>query len=361
MCRSTTPAKAKEFPGASRQKNRVYLPSHPLNSMQPVLMMAPFRGLSLKAYRQALARHIGGYDSYYAPFISGTGTTSIHPSKLVDLPAANDGGTTTIPQLISNRADEIILLGNALYERGYDELNWNLGCPFARIANKKRGCGLLPHPEEIERILDKVCRELKPRLSVKTRLGKTEPGEILRILPVFNQYPIKHIILHPRTGKQLYRGKARAEAFKECLKHSAHPLVYNGDIYHAGRLKKLQELLPGQRHWMLGRGALINPFLAREIRGHFISDNKKREGLEAFHRSLWEHAKGHIFPEKRQIGWMKALWHYLSGLFAHGEHLFCQIKRAQDSGEYLRAAHHAIAQEFAGDKGIEAHFMRLTR
>ncbi len=329
--------------------------------MKDTFFLAPFRGITMKAYRHALHTHAGGFDGYYAPFISGSGTGRIHPSKLSDLPDRDQAPVKTIPQVISNDALEIILLGNTLYDQGYPEVNWNLGCPFARITNKKRGCGLLPYPDEVDRILEEVFTELKPSLSVKTRLGKNEAGEIRHILPILNRYPLKHIILHPRTGKQIYGGKANPLAFKEAISLSEHPLIYNGDIIHRTSFRQIQALLPGQTSWMIGRGALINPFLAREIRGISPGDEEKRGHLHAFHQALWDHAQRHIMPKSRQIGWLKAIWHYMSGIFSDSKLAFDPIKRAQNSRDYLAAVDKAMLLDFAGEKDIERHFLSLTK
>ncbi len=325
------------------------------------LHLAPFRGITHKAYRNAFAMHMGHIDVYYAPFISGSGLEKIHPKKLIDLIPLSDNYAPTIPQVISNNADEIILIDNILYEEGYHHLNWNLGCPFRRIANKKRGCGMLPYPGEIDRILNKVCGSLKTSLSVKTRLGYHRPDEITSVLEVFNRYPIYRIILHSRTGVQLYGGKTDPGKYAECLSISKHPMVYNGDIYNHSQYKKLQARFPGQKEWMLGRGALINPFLALEIRNISLSEKDKKNRLEVFHDELWEYTQACIPGEKKQIGWMKAVWHYLSGVFAGGLEAFVDIKRSDSGKKYQVAVRNVMQGDFANEEQIRAHFLALTK
>lgn len=325
------------------------------------LYMAPFRGITHKAYRNAHARHMGHVDAYYAPFVSGLGQGKIHPGKMIDLVPFTGNKAPVIPQIISNDPREIIMFGNALYEKGYRHLNWNLGCPFERIANKKRGCGLLPYPNEIDRILNRVFTELKIALSVKTRLGYDHPDQIKPVLEVFNRYPLYKVILHPRTGMQRYGGKADPGKYAECLHLSSHPMIYNGDIYNHSQYKTLQAMFPGQTEWMLGRGALINPFLAMEICNLFLPDDQKRIRLKAFHNDLWEYAMTRIPGEKKQIGWMKAVWHYLSGIFSAGKEAFEAIKRSQTLKSFEQATCKAIQGDFAGEEQIRTHFLSLTR
>ncbi len=325
------------------------------------LIMAPFRGITHKAWRNAYARHIGGFDEIFAPFISGSGIEKVHPGKLSDLTPLSDNVAPTIPQIISTKADEIILLGKVLAGNGYDELNWNLGCPFARIANKKRGCGLLPFPNMLNDILEKVFKEIEIDLSVKTRLGYHHPEEITKILPVLNAFPLKRVILHPRTGKQGYKGKADPKRFARCLEFSKHPLIYNGDIYNLPQFRMLQSMFPRQGHWMIGRGALINPFLAADIRGTGYSDEEKRRKLEAFHFELWYLAYGYHKQETRALGSMKAVWHYMAGIFADGKRAFSLIKRAKSKEAYLNAVDVVMHMDFADDAQLEAYFTGLTK
>jgi len=334
--------------------------------MAHTLSLAPFRGITNKHYRHALHKHIGGYDRYYAPFITGCGHQHIHPSKLADLLPPDDMQAITIPQIISNDAREIIALAKALHDAGYRHLNWNLGCPFRRITHKKRGSGLLPYPGDIAHILETVFQaEIfytgTVKLSIKTRTGYYNPQEIRDCLPIFNAFPIDHLILHPRTGKQLYSGQADAAHFAHILEHANHPAVYNGDIHHRASFGKIFNHYPRQRSWMLGRGALINPFLAQELQGIHLPEEEKRTRLAAFHQSLWQHAQENIPGESRQTGWMKAVWHYLSGMFTESQNVFSTIKRAQTKAQYTAAAEQALQQPFALEAEISSHFHRLCQ
>ncbi len=337
-----------------------------LYGMSHTLSLAPFRGITNKHYRQALHKHIGGYDTYYAPFITGCGHQQIHPSKLDDLFPYNEVQERTVPQVLSNDAREITALAQALSNAGYKKLNWNLGCPFRRITHKKRGSGLLPFPGIIKNILenlfqDKVFAAGEIRLSVKTRTGYDSPDEITEVMEVFNAFPLHEIILHPRTGVQLYGGQAVPERYAAVKKQCRHPLIYNGDIMTRQAFLEVQEMLPGQRAWMLGRGALIKPFLAHEIKGVHTPEEKKRMMLQAFHQSLWGYAQNNIKGEMRQTGWMKAIWHYMSGIFTDSKNVFSDIKRSYTKEHFMTAVNKAFQQPFAKDQEISVHFQRLTR
>lgn len=155
------------------------------------LLLAPFQGITDKIYRNAFASNFGGVDKMYTPFVSGTGTSMIKPSKLKELLPVDENIISTIPQIISTNAKEILLFAQSMLNHGYDHINWNLGCPFSRLANKKRGCGILPFPDELKKLLDEFFPQLSIGFSIKTRLGYYKPDEIYKVIEVFNDYPLK--------------------------------------------------------------------------------------------------------------------------------------------------------------------------
>jgi tRNA-dihydrouridine synthase B len=329
-----------------------------LKMQPPELLFAPFKGLTNKVYRNALARHFGGYDVMYAPFISGVGQERIKPSKLADVIPIEKNLAPTVPQFISTDAREIILFGKTLHQHGYDHINWNLGCPFSRIANKKRGCGMLPYPDELDRILHEVFKEFPIRLSIKTRLGYYRPEEILRVLEVLNRYPIHLLIIHARLGTQIYSGDVNLEGFEACLSATKHPVAYNGDIYHKKRFREMQHRFPGISTWMMGRAVLMNPFLAMEIKGVFLNESEKRERLFAFHYELLEGGRMAAANEARLLGSMKAIWYYLSGIFENGMDVFSEIKKTKSLKDYQIIMEGSWQQPFADDAALEKYFRK---
>lgn len=324
--------------------------------MPEKLILAPFKGLTNKVYRNALSRHIGGFDEMYAPFISGMGDQRVHPSKLTDVLPREENMTHTVPQLISTSASEIGLFAKTLSLHGYKEINWNLGCPFERIADKRRGCGLLPYPEEIDSILDQLYKDMPIKLTIKMRLGYRSSDELQGVIQVLNKYPISAIILHPRIGIQKYKGEVDLMGFRKCLNTSVHPLIYNGDIYNTTKYHQLKSGFPEITSWMLGRGALMNPFLAREIHDKGISSAEKRLALTAFHDELYIHSNRQIPNEKKHLGWMKAIWYYMSGIFSEGAGIFSTIKTAQSQADYLAVTEAALTHTFASDAELESYF-----
>ena len=325
--------------------------------MQPQIVLAPFHGITQKNYRNAYARHFPGLDQVYAPFISGVNPEKLNPSKFADVVPLHENPVSTVPQFVSINSDEIVAMANYLEQQGYDHINWNMGCPFSRLANKMRGCGLLPYPDKIRSLLDSIMPRIGIKLSIKMRLGYKSPQELEHVMPVLNDYPLHLLILHPRIGSQLYKGEVNLEGFEMARQTTRLPLAYNGDIYHAQRFEELKKQFPDIHTWMIGRAALINPFLAAEIKGLVLSDGEKRVRLKAFHDEI---AAG-AFEGKARLGFLKSLWYYMSGLFADGAQYFSEIKVCQSSADYYRAAERLLEQDFAGAQAHEHYFRHVLK
>ena len=111
-----------------------------------------------------------------------------------------------IPQLIASSAEKAEVILSLFIEKGYREADINLGCPFPLLARRHNGSGILPYPEEVKALLSIVTRYPQISFSVKMRLGWEQPDECLALAPILNDLPLRQITMHPRLGKQGYKG-----------------------------------------------------------------------------------------------------------------------------------------------------------
>ncbi len=303
----------------------------------PILYLAPLQGMTDRIYRNLFPLYFKGVDLAVAPFLSAT--KSIKPGSLLrDCSPNQNSGIPTIPQIMSSGPDDFTRLANALYDIGYAEVNWNLGCPFRMVVKKGRGAGMLCYPDRIEAFLEKAMPALKPKLSIKLRLGLKDPDEILGLLPVFNRFPLQELIIHPRTGAQMYGGNVDLDRFGECLDLSQQSLVYNGDIVEVNTYERLAERFGSVHRWMIGRGLLGNPFLAEEIKFQAARPYaEKVQILRAFH--------DHLFAEYSQIlsgpghitNKMKEFWTYSGSFLKDREKIRKKINKTHHRDAYSAA------------------------
>lgn len=324
--------------------------------MNSNISLAPFQGITTKVYRNAFARHFPGLDRVFAPFISGVHPEKVNLSVFEDVLPFRENEVETIPQFVSIDHREVIAIAATLADAGYEHINWNMGCPFSRLANKKRGCGILPFPDTIRTLLDEIMTGIPVKLSIKTRLGYRNADELGKVLQVLNDYPIHELIIHPRIGLQRYKGDTNPEGFARYMELSRIPVTYNGDIYHATRYNELQARFPAVKSWMVGRGALINPFLPAQIQGISLSDSEKRERIAGFEQEVFSGIQNRVNNEKKLMGQMKAVWYYMNGVFSGGKQYFQGLKVCEDSRSYRKFADDIVQLPFASDEEIETYW-----
>ncbi len=310
----------------------------------PFLYMAPLKGITDALYRRVYCNHFGGLDSCIAPFINPQSSALCSDKLLSDLLPRHDNDLPLVPQLLNTDADGFLCVAERLWQLGYREINWNLGCPVKMVAGKKRGSGLLPYPDRITALLDAVMPRLQAGLSIKMRLGYKDCSEARELLPRLDAYPLTEIIIHPRLGVQLYRGSTLPEEFQICSELTRHTMVYNGDIASVSDYTRLAGRFPSVNRWMLGRGLVANPFLAQEIKGGSVSDQVRQEVLRAFHQDLFQAMKQRLSGPGHLLGKMKQVWIYFIGSFPGKEKLLKKITRAANEQAYL-AAVEAVLEE----------------
>ena len=217
------------------------------------LWLAPLRGVTIRAFREAFARPIRetGFTGAFAPFIPANPGIRVNDRMLADLAGGADG--RLVPQVITKHPAAMRVLLRAFTARGFVRADLNAGCPFPMIVRRGRGSGLFRTPDVLERLLAAGCEEMGPgRFSLKIRLGLAAPDELLALMPTINRYPLAVLTIHARTAKQMYDGDVDLAHFREACAASANPVLYNGDV--GLTLRAAPEGLPNLRGAMVGRG-----------------------------------------------------------------------------------------------------------
>lgn len=312
--------------------------------MPPTLELAPLHGVTNRIYRDTFARHFPDFDGAMAPFILSVGSPGMKASHYKDLDSEYTNRLPVIPQVMSANAEEFVHTGLVLSELGYNEVNWNLGCPYPMVTKKKRGAGLLPYPELVRRFLDAVCNTINVRISVKLRLGLNDRDEILRILPVLNEFPLSRIIIHPRVATQLYGGDVDIDGFERARDISRHKIVYNGDITSVVSFDKLQRRFPGINEWMIGRGAIANPLLPGQIKGK-ATHADVCVVIQNFHDELYYRYRESLDGQRHVLDKMKEVWSYLSLSFYNKDGVIKIISKATSFDSYEDAVGTVLSSE----------------
>ena len=317
-----------------------------------LLYMAPMEGVTGYIYRRAYHRCFYPLDRYFTPFIAPkqagaavpeNRTISISARERRDILPDHNRGMKVVPQILTNRWEDFLQTCGTLKEAGYREVNLNLGCPSGTVTAKKKGAGFLGEPGPLEDFLLRVSCGLEKmgmELSVKTRLGVEEPEEFKHLLRIYNQVPLKELIVHPRVLKDYYGNKPRLEWFEVALSDSRAPVCYNGDIFSKEDMEALMErFFPGRAcgssgRVMLGRGLIRNPGLAGELAGQKPA---AVEDFRRFHNLLWQDYLEVMGEERNALFKMKEIWSYMQELFNADGRLMKKLKKSRNGPEYLEA------------------------
>lgn len=316
--------------------------------MTNTLLSSPLQGFTDFRFRNAFHHYFGGIDTFYAPYIRLNGKLEIKPSYERDLIPKNNNVPVLIPQVMTNDADEFLFVSKYVQSLGYNELNWNLGCPYPMVTKRCMGSGLINDTARIDAVLNKVHNESDITVSMKMRMGYDVPTEILDVFPVLDKYPIKNVAIHARIGKQLYKGGVDLDSFETCLNQANHKIYYNGDITSVESYRALQQRFPAIDHWMIGRGLISDPFLPQMIKDNSTDYPENRfEIFRDFHDTLLDEYSQSLSGDSHIILKMYHFWEYFAQAFSDTHKTLKKVKKAKDIDAYKEAVSSLLDNEKA--------------
>lgn len=317
------------------------------------ISFAPLEGITTYTFRNIHKELFGGADTYYAPFVAPDGSGKFKDSALRDLLPENNRDIELIPQILCNKAEAFISVAERLSALGYKEVNLNAGCASGTVVPKHKGAGMLMDLNSFDEFLNEVFSRCPIKVSVKTRMGMDSTEEFNEILELYNKYPLSKVIVHSRDRAGKYQSIPDVGKFIECFPKSKNPMVYNGDIFSPRHLSKLCEQLPQLDSIMLGRGAICDPSLPRQLKGGAaLSPDEMKE----FHNRLMAACAEIGLTEHFTMGRMKEIWYYTSHMYPDSKKAIKRIYKSKSLDEYKAAA----ADFFASEKMDNKSYFKMV-
>lgn len=302
---------------------------------------APMEGITGYIHRNVHHSLFPGISKYFTAFIAPGQKGKFSAREKNDILPDHNRGICTVPQLLTNNPQDFITTAVKLGELGYREINLNLGCPSRTVVTKYRGSGFLAKPGELDAFFAEVFSACggegslgEMQISVKTRLGVEEPEEFFRLLDIYNKYPLKELIIHPRTQRDFYSGPVHMDLFAYGAEHSRCPVCYNGDIRTVEDMRALEERFSALDRVMIGRGLLVDPALHLQLRGGRMPD---RAALRTFHDRIYDWYRQEMPGARPVLFKMKELWAYMGQLFEDGRRPLKKIRKAERTEAYEAA------------------------
>jgi tRNA-dihydrouridine synthase C len=237
----------------------------------PAVILAPMEGITDFPMRALLTRS-GYYDYCVSEFIRVSENVLSPKIFKRHVPELNHEAKTSsrIPvqiQLLGGNAERLALTAMNAIEAGAQGIDLNFGCPAPTVNRHDGGATLLKYPARVEEIV-RAVRDAVPAqfpVSAKLRLGFDDPTAVHENSRRAEQGGASWITIHGRTKMQGYIPPAFWQPIGEVKRALSIPVVANGEIWTLADFRRCREET-GSIHFMIGRGALSVPNLARTIR-----------------------------------------------------------------------------------------------
>jgi len=283
------------------------LPKDPFGC--PYLFLAPMEGVADRAFRCAIAS-IGGFDQAVTEFLSVP--VNAHVQSLAKVYRSDELSPIPLAAQIMG-ADPLLMAAMAveLEKRGAPRIDINCGCPSNTVTGRGAGSSLLKEPSFLYTLAKEVVNAVSIPVTIKMRSGYEDISLFKENIFAAQESGIAFLTLHPRTKTEGYTPPARWELITEAKKLLRIPVVGNGDILSVEDALSLLSL-SGCDALMIGRGAVINPFLFHQIRAHF-SGKPYRATWEQLHNCLQIYLQKMPpqLTERGRIGKLKQFMNFL--------------------------------------------------
>ncbi len=237
----------------------------------PALVLAPMQGLT-DAPMRAVQGEIGAFTFGVSEFVRVSATVAPrsvfrrYAPELKNRGARTASGLPVQVQLLGGDASRMAESARVAVEAGALALDINFGCPAPTVNNHDGGASLLKYPHRIREIVAAV-RDAVPAsipVSAKLRLGWDDEDAILENAERAAEGGADWITIHGRTRNQGYRPPAYWKNIGVVRARLNIPVVANGDIWNLDDFRRCRDET-GADHFMLGRSAMSNPRLSRQI------------------------------------------------------------------------------------------------
>ncbi|MEI6871839.1 MAG: tRNA-dihydrouridine synthase family protein [Verrucomicrobiota bacterium] len=284
--------------------------------------------------------------AYEGPDLYFTEYFRVHPDSVLD-PAilksitSNPTGRPVIAQMIGNHIPSLVRCARELQNYPVVGIDLNLGCPMPVIYRKNAGGGLLREIGQIEAILGALRHVIDTSFTVKTRIGFDDPAIFEDLLAVYARHSLDLLSVHGRTVAEKYRSTVHYDYIARAVEVMPCPVLANGNVISAGKARFVLDQTSA-RGLMVGRGAIRNPWLFRqvrqELRGEALFVPTGQDVLSYIH-ALYEMRLNPEIREVSHVQQMKKYMNYIglgvepSGRFLH------EIRRVNTHADFFRLCH----------------------
>ena len=232
------------------------------------IVLAPMAGVCNSAFRRIIKEM--GCGLVYAEMVSDKGLV-YNSKKTKDMLYVSDYERPISQQIFGSDVDTFVEAAKMVYEiMKPDIIDINMGCPVPKVAVRAQaGSALLKNPAKIREIVSAVVKAVSIPVTVKIRCGwDSNSINAVEVAKICEEAGAKAICVHGRTRSQGYSGKVDLDIIKKVKESVSIPVIGNGDVNSIESAIKMFEYT-GVDAIMIGRGALGNPWLIKQLVTYF--------------------------------------------------------------------------------------------
>ena len=296
-------------------------------------VLAPMAGVSEKPYR-VLAFRLG---AALCPteLVSAQGLMRANARTLRYLRFDADVERPYSLQVFGGDVDAMAKAAVIGKEYGAQIIDNNMGCPVKKVTRNGAGSALLCEPERAGALVREIGRATGLPVTAKIRSGwDANSRNYLQMAEVLQEAGVAALAIHPRTRAQGYSGSADWACIADIKRHfPTLPLIGNGDVKSVADAHRMLETTRCD-YVMVGRAALGNPWIFRELNGGEGPSPEERRDTVLAH--LFAHLDFVGDPVGAVRSFRKHLAWYAHGL--RGAALFRSEVNQLDSAEAVEEA-----------------------
>jgi len=299
--------------------------------IDPPLLLAPMAGLTHTALRQVMAG-FGGVGLLSTEMLSAKRLPSESPRVSPYLIRTASEKLLSY-QLLTSTPDEIGPAIDALHAQKADAIDLNMGCPAPAVGRFGAGIRLMEEPETVRRIVIEARKRTTLPLTAKIRLG-TGPGDrkLKDLCALLVDEGIDMLSVHARLKHESFARRPRWEAIAAIKEWITIPVIANGGIFSVQEATQCLAA-SGADGLMLGRGAVIRPWLFAEIAGAVFGSGVARPAvsLPSVYGAFLDNLD--LFRPPYRLGRLKEYTHYFARNYQFGHHLASRVQSSSSVEE----------------------------